>query len=781
MKLHPLYLSVALVLNGAAIVHAAPLPPKDERLTLSAFFKPISHNKTRFGVNSLHYIFSGATADTINTIRLCNATDATCGTCNTAFTLITAGTSIPYSTGGTTYGVSAASVAAYLAGQSMGNGSYNIGMYVQSSTANCSGSYCSTNTGSNAHLLCMQATYSGGTVTALAQSDNGNAVLNTPAALPGIYAETNNSLATYSPDNGTTWGYMLSPQGGWYWDNSTWATAATTDGTMYQATGVTGNSTVGNGIEALIYSSNGVTWNPVNSFPTDDDWVQSLFAIGSTVYVGTGNGYVYYTSNQGTSWLPVTPAQVPDAGTVNAIVVDTSGHFYAGTSGGNIYYSSNAGQSWTVLAHLPTGGGSISSLAIDNSGTLYTVTSNTTTQPQYNTAPLTSTWQLMSALPGGDGNATTIAASGATVYVGTNTSYVLRTSNLGASWDGGLLSSGDTSGITALFAGQTAAQSPLFVESYGTIQITSSAGTGTVTVNNLSNTTATNVQADASELPTDVTQTSSPCASVAPGGSCSITFSASGTNAFAPTTFNIINASGATIARSALVSSITPNGGTNYYYVYNVNGTTSAQVLDNSDASTGIIWSSNNAGAYDGGIAIYGISEASTTSSPDPSGGAVTGQAACNGATDGSCDANNIYIYYQNFATGHPIPTADYAEGLCHQSTNGSASSGAWYLPSACELNGGIYLNVTTNQFESCSPALTSIFSLYSLGTLGGSLGSLSTALSTTGYYWSSTEYSGSPQNGAWYEYFASSGGGFQYRNYKSNTLGVRCSRALSL
>ena len=191
MKLHPLYLSAALILNGAPIAHATPLPPEDERLTLSALFKPISHDNTRFGVSSLHYTFSGAISDTINTIRLCNATDATCGTCNTAFTIITAGTPIPYSTGGTTYGVSPASVAAYLASQSMAAGSYNIGVYVQSSTSNCTGSKCSTNTGSNAHLLCMQATYSGGAVTALAQSDNGNAVLNTAAPATQLSATVN--------------------------------------------------------------------------------------------------------------------------------------------------------------------------------------------------------------------------------------------------------------------------------------------------------------------------------------------------------------------------------------------------------------------------------------------------------------------------------------------------------------------------------------------------------------------------------------------------------------
>ncbi len=165
----------------------------DERLALSTFFKPLGQDKKRLGISSLSYTFSGATADTINMIRLCNATDATCSTCNTNFTIITAGTPIPYTTSGTSYGISATSVAAYLATQGLPAGSYNIGMYVQSTTANCSGSDCCTNNDNAGmpHALCIQATYSGGAVTALAQSDNGSAVLNTPAPETQLSATLN--------------------------------------------------------------------------------------------------------------------------------------------------------------------------------------------------------------------------------------------------------------------------------------------------------------------------------------------------------------------------------------------------------------------------------------------------------------------------------------------------------------------------------------------------------------------------------------------------------------
>lgn len=527
-----------------------------------------------------------------------------------------------------------------------------------------------------------------------------------------IYVVTNGRLVTYSPNNGVSWGYMLSPQGGWGgWDQETKATAVTSDERFYQATGVQGNGVPGDGAATLIYSQDGVSWDEVaNALPTagNNDWAQSLFAVGTTVYVGTGNGYVYSTSNRGNTWLPNTPAQVPDAATVNAIVVDANSNYYAGTSNGLIYYSTDSGQSWTALINQPSGG-AISSLAIDRSGTLYAITSSTTTQPQYNSAPLASgAWQLMLALPAVYDNARTIAASGTTIYVGTSNSYVVSTSDLGQSWSGNQVPNAPF-GIASLFVNQAASLSPLFVESYGTIRLTASSDTSVVTVTNFSSTTALNVTADISQLPTGVV--SSSCASVVSGGSCAITLTAAGAiNPFAPTAFNVIDDSNNVVSRSALVASLSPDVGSNYYYVYAVNGA-SAYVLDNTNVGSSVGWTPPLVVP----TAIYGISEASTTLSPNPSSGQLMGQTACDGATDGLCDSRNIQIEYSG------IP-GSYASGLCYQSTQGNASLGDWYLPSACELNGGIYLNTTTHNFSSCSPVPTSAFSLHGLGALGGDL-----------------------------------------------------------
>lgn len=587
-----------------------------------------------------------------------------------------------------------------------------------------------------------------------------------------IYTVTYNYSVAYSPDNGTSWGYMLSPQGGWEFVNNaipnTGASAVTSDGTMYQATGVSGNGTAGNGGVTLIYSLDGIHWTQVASFPTNNDYVQSLYAVGNTVYVGTGNGYVYSTSNQGSSWQSGT-TQVPDGSTVNAIVVDDSGNYYAGTNNGNVYYSTSSGVSWGLLTNQPAGGGGIESLAIDTAGTLYAITANTTIQPQYNSAPLTTgTWQTMAALPALNGNALSIAATGNVVYVGTDNSYVMYTSDKGTSWNGNKVPN-DSAGVLSLFVNQSTSLSPLFVESYGTIQINGSSNTSSVSVTNFSNTTRSNVQANSSQLPTGIT--SSSCATVASGASCTITLTAAaGAQVFAPTTFDIIDSSNTVISRAALVASITPNGGVDYYYVYNVNGTTS-YVLDNSDASNGVIWSSDGSGNYDNGVAIYGISEISTTLSPNPSSGHIMGQTACNGPIDGSCNSNNTQIQYS------AIPTSFYAEGVCYQSTNGAASSGDWYLPSSCELTGGIYLNLTTNNFSSCSSVLTGIVSLYNLGALGGDLQGF---LSTSNGYWSSTEVSSDPQRLVWgLNAYPGGGSSPQYFFGKAGAALVRCVRAI--
>jgi hypothetical protein len=190
----------------------------------------------------------------------------------------------------------------------------------------------------------------------------------------------------------------------------------------------------------------------------------------------------------------------------------------------------------------------------------------------------------------------------------------------------------------------------------------------------------------------------------------------------------------------------------------------------------GVVWSSNstNTGAvYD---IIYGTSETSTTGAPNPNTNQVTGQVACNGATDGSCNSGNIIAYYSPPTTDPAITSSYYAAGRCTATISGYSD---WYLPAICEMgpaSGGSGCSPTTQDIVSQLPDL--------LGNPSAGTPSTSCTYGANclaGSYWSSTEVSGAPTNLAWAQYFASGGGSGQGDGPKGATLGVRCSRALTL
>lgn len=157
-------------------------------LSLDSLFVPLTRDG--FTLTSAGYTFNGNTGDTINYIELCTATDTTCNNCTAGFTTITAGTPFSYLSSGTPYSIRASSLASYLNNQSLGDGTYNIGFYVRSTNQNCSSASCSANSDTNSHLLCMQASYTAGVVTVVAQTDNGTVQLNTPTITPTILANT---------------------------------------------------------------------------------------------------------------------------------------------------------------------------------------------------------------------------------------------------------------------------------------------------------------------------------------------------------------------------------------------------------------------------------------------------------------------------------------------------------------------------------------------------------------------------------------------------------------
>lgn len=546
---------------------------------------------------------------------------------------------------------------------------------------------------------------------------------NIPQSYLGFYVLTEDYHTAYSSDNGSSWNPMLNQMSGSFDLNFNSGITVDSNGALYMAMSMSGPGT-------LVYTSDGVNWSQTGALPDSSDQVESLFALNNTVYVGTTQGKVVYTTNHGVNW---TAAGQPNNSPVKSLFVSSNGTLYAGTGDGTVFSSFNNGATWTPTQQKPDGS-SIYSLASGINGALYAVTKNTrgVAAPLYSTNNGAS-WDSMGALPSGSGTALTFY--GTKVYVGTDQGAILDTTNNGATWTTAS-SQPDSSKVEYLFINKSTTLSPLFVQAVGLIPADNTSIS--VTVKNLSNTTASNVRAQLPASLSAVIQDSSNCASVAPQGMCTLKFTS--TQPYAPQNIAVVGTNAVEpISRVALAFS--KNG----YLVYNTDNT-QAYVVDHKDViGSPRVWSPINNN-------ISGTSENDTS--------------PCAGATDGQCNTQQIVSHYN--------PSYAYAAGLCYQSTAGDAAPGDWYLPSACELNGGVYLTRTTNSFTSCAPVITGIFSLYSLGFL-------SNLSSTDGFYWSSTQDSSSPTNDAWYQFFSQGKGGYQLYSDKQVSTNVRCVRTFSL
>ena len=322
---------------------------------------------------------------------------------------------------------------------------------------------------------------------------------------------------------------------------------------------------------------------------------------------------------------------------------------------------------------------------------------------------------------------------------------------------------------------------------YGVSGTPSSGLARTITVTNTGSYPTSNLSISYPTWPSGTTASSNCGSSLAASATCTITITpgntatSDGTNPCTQTgtapvaqTISISADNASTVSSTAVILGYgcIYQGG----YVYALDDTSAAassvggKVATTIDQATpfssGIIWSSNGSGGTST-IPIYGISETSTSSSANPSSGQVTGQTACNGNTDGSCDSNNIYVYYQTTATNFPINTSLYATGLCKQTISTYSD---WYLPAICEMGYG--------NNAVCGGNGVSLNSTPTLQNMQSDL--VDTLNILSGNYWSSTETAGFPTDGAWYQNFAS-GGGYQGGANKFYALGVRCSRALTL
>lgn len=365
-----------------------------------------------------------------------------------------------------------------------------------------------------------------------------------------------------------------------------------------------------------------------------------------------------------------------------------------------------------------------------------------------------------------------------------------------------------------------------------------------ITIQNTGTNEATGLSVSATGLPagTNITTVPTTCTgTLAPGATCAVTITpglnatSSCTTGSAPTS-GTISVSATNVALPVTSNVVVLSYGCQYQggFVYSVDDTTNngvtgtcttppctksiggkvASLVDQAapyttgTQATSIIWSSNGSGSASANVSydiIPLISEVSTTNDsysnaqtvfnatysntgtfPFP---APSAFATCNGASQGSCNSDNILALYDTYNTGYNIgsntlsagPTnrTDYAAGLCTATINTYSD---WYLPAICEMD-AVFGSVT------CPAGAQSIVA--NLSFLIGDPNSITPPPSTSctppsgtdclaGYYWSSTEYSAIPQIFAWYEYF-STGGSFQDFDFKNFQLGVRCSRALTL
>jgi len=141
------------------------------------------------------------------------------------------------------------------------------------------------------------------------------------------------------------------------------------------------------------------------------------------LWVGTQGGDVYLYN--GTSWEQKTR---PTTATISSIAVAPNGNIYVGVFNGYLYRSTNGGTSWTSVFYTRTGN-TICDMVISLAGAVYFVAcSDGFYRPNGNS------WtNSTSGLSYNDVHSIKIAPNG-TLYAGTNSEGVYRSTNNGATW-----------------------------------------------------------------------------------------------------------------------------------------------------------------------------------------------------------------------------------------------------------------------------------------------------------------------------------------------------------
>jgi|GEM_PF-872916 len=262
-----------------------------------------------------------------------------------------------------------------------------------------------------------------------------------------------------------------------------------------------------------------------------------------------------------------------------------------------------------------------------------------------------------------------------------------------------------------------------------------------IIVNNISGVTVFNITSDFSGTALDgnVTETGNTCGVVLSGNSCTISYTP-GSNVVTQTTFPIAGSNTATVYGAIAIDTEPLAIGDSWQggIIFDINPDgVSGKVAAIIDNSSSLIWGT------------MGISIAAAQSNQDGEGNTAAIVAALGpGLTyaAGLCDAYSINSNGVSPCTGAPGET-------CYDD---------WYLPAICEVGPS-----TNNPPAALCP--NGFANLYNNLFLNG-FGSFNSAV----YYWSSTQNSANPANGAWRQFFQN---GNQVTTGKNSLNNVRCVR----
>lgn len=338
---------------------------------------------------SVTYTFSGSPADYINYAQLCMSTDNTCSSCGAPYStykMLTSSNGRPYDTAGSSWKIQASTVQNYLTNNGYGDGTYYVGLYVQSQDLVCNSnkSYCSTSQDNAGHVLCMQAVSSGGTTT-LTRQDNGIAVLSSNTT-PYLYVNNGNTTGTNANTTSVCAAYATpfactTNNNSGSTPSAPYGIAVDPPSKKAYVISHTNNSVSNSSLSCNISSTNGGLDCSTLTFASNLQCIAQGIAIdppGKNAYVTCGNN-VYKCALGGSTCNLITLSGT--AATLNnptGIVIDPTNTYMAiaNTGGSPTGYltACNIDGTGCITAN---SGNPIAYVAVDNTGTyLYTAKSN---------------------------------------------------------------------------------------------------------------------------------------------------------------------------------------------------------------------------------------------------------------------------------------------------------------------------------------------------------------------------------------------------------------------